>query len=653
MNRLARLLALGAVLAAGGVAAPEDPGKAFEYSETGYVSLDPSHGSGRANDERMVLALLEGLTRLDPATGRAVPAAAERWEVAADGRTWTFRLRKGATWSDGSPVTSKDFVYAWRRAIAPETAEARSPSRHLFRPIEGVARIADADFARGVLNEASRRLKELAAANPGGIPGDQVQAVRYESGVRAVAATIKDAAFQRFLRWGDDKFPVEQAEKVLKALKDERQRLKPLWSDTFDQFGTTVGVAAPDDATLVVKTEGWAPYLPELVARAAFAPLSPKTENVKPLGLDPQDNVWNGPFVLRARGAQQREGKTTPSVVHLERNPAYRGPSPAKVPAVKCWTDEGIDEELRRMKSGESQWLADPSAERAKDVERLPGYATRPSGSVLFLRFRCDDKPFEKIEARRAFALSVDRAALAKLLWPAGEPAERIVPPGVQGCPAGVRGPGSDAAAAKAALGATGWTTDNFPWVEVFFAGVPGHGEVSRALAKQWSKILGVEPGQHFDEPENAQKTLREGVYQAYVSELKGAVDDPSAFLEMFHSTNADGGLGWRDEAFDRLVDAARNLDAFLAAPDPVLGAAKDATLKAKADAAKAGGAKARSDLRLALLGEAERRLLDQYVIVPLCFPKRAEVVGDVKGLGSEAAWKNPTFFGSLVHATR
>ena len=47
---------------------------------------------------------------------------AESWETSDDGRTVTFKIRRGLKWSDGSPLTAKDFEYSWKRAIDPATA---------------------------------------------------------------------------------------------------------------------------------------------------------------------------------------------------------------------------------------------------------------------------------------------------------------------------------------------------------------------------------------------------------------------------------------------------------------------------------------------------------------------------------------------------
>ncbi|MEM7131651.1 MAG: peptide ABC transporter substrate-binding protein [Chloroflexota bacterium] len=49
-----------------------------------------------------------------------VPGAAESWEVSEDGRTWTFHLREGQMWSDGTPLTAHDYVATFQYAADPE-----------------------------------------------------------------------------------------------------------------------------------------------------------------------------------------------------------------------------------------------------------------------------------------------------------------------------------------------------------------------------------------------------------------------------------------------------------------------------------------------------------------------------------------------------
>lgn len=84
-------------------------------------TLDPL----RIQDPGSVLVarqLFEGLTRWDPIEEKVRPAAAESWRVSKGGRTFTFKLRKGMTFHDGTPVLAKDFRFAFDRIALKENA---------------------------------------------------------------------------------------------------------------------------------------------------------------------------------------------------------------------------------------------------------------------------------------------------------------------------------------------------------------------------------------------------------------------------------------------------------------------------------------------------------------------------------------------------
>jgi len=83
--------------------------------------LDP-HLSSTLTGQVIINSLFEGLTVLDEASMRPLPAAAESWEVSPDGLTWTFQLRPDLHWSNGDPLTAADFVLAWQRALNPALA---------------------------------------------------------------------------------------------------------------------------------------------------------------------------------------------------------------------------------------------------------------------------------------------------------------------------------------------------------------------------------------------------------------------------------------------------------------------------------------------------------------------------------------------------
>ena len=91
--------------------------------ETPVESLDPQVGQDGTSFEVMA-NFTDGLMQMD-ADGQAVPAIAESYDLSEDGLTYTFHLRD-AKWSNGTPVTANDFVFAWQRAVDPDVASEYS-----------------------------------------------------------------------------------------------------------------------------------------------------------------------------------------------------------------------------------------------------------------------------------------------------------------------------------------------------------------------------------------------------------------------------------------------------------------------------------------------------------------------------------------------
>ncbi len=63
----------------------------------------------------------EGLVTYDTVTGSLVGGNASSWEISADGTQYTFKLRDGLKWSDASPLTAQDYLYAFKRILNPAT----------------------------------------------------------------------------------------------------------------------------------------------------------------------------------------------------------------------------------------------------------------------------------------------------------------------------------------------------------------------------------------------------------------------------------------------------------------------------------------------------------------------------------------------------
>ncbi len=83
-------------------------------------TIDPALNSA-VDGGNMLLHSFECLLAVDK-DGKLIPGQAESWETSEDGLTWTFHLRAGLKWSDGSDLTANDFVYSWKRVCDPNVA---------------------------------------------------------------------------------------------------------------------------------------------------------------------------------------------------------------------------------------------------------------------------------------------------------------------------------------------------------------------------------------------------------------------------------------------------------------------------------------------------------------------------------------------------
>src|SRR4051794_36359951 len=82
--------------------------------------LDPTASAAGAIREVTYANLYEGLTRLD-AGGSVDPQLAESWTVSEDGLSYTFKLRAGVSFHDGTPFDSSIVKFTLERALAPDS----------------------------------------------------------------------------------------------------------------------------------------------------------------------------------------------------------------------------------------------------------------------------------------------------------------------------------------------------------------------------------------------------------------------------------------------------------------------------------------------------------------------------------------------------
>lgn len=138
MIRGRTVLALGFALVAAACSPTASPsGMTLNRGNGGEPkSLDPDFTDLQL-EANIIGDLMLGLITEDRA-GNPIPGAAARWETSADGKTWTFHLRNHL-WSDGVPVTSRDFAFAWRRILDPKTAAHYAYNLWLIRNAQAIS----------------------------------------------------------------------------------------------------------------------------------------------------------------------------------------------------------------------------------------------------------------------------------------------------------------------------------------------------------------------------------------------------------------------------------------------------------------------------------------------------------------------------------
>lgn len=134
MNKLAAFLGATAIVAATSSAAYAARTDLVLGVVLEPPHLDPTAGAAAAIDEIVYANVFEGLTRIGP-NGEVQPALAESWEISDDGRTYTFKLREGATFHDGTSFEAEDVKFTLERAMADDSTNAQ---KVLFSAIESV-----------------------------------------------------------------------------------------------------------------------------------------------------------------------------------------------------------------------------------------------------------------------------------------------------------------------------------------------------------------------------------------------------------------------------------------------------------------------------------------------------------------------------------
>lgn len=623
-------------------------------------TVDPALASGQP-EHRVLTAMFEGLYREWPLgyemdeqgnvtseptpdeNGNypigAVPGIAESHELSDDGRVYTFHMRSGVKWSDGSPLTAHDFVWSWRRTLHPETAatygyqlwylvgaqqytEGRVELGDLVE-IEMPNRAqADQPFPRGDI----RRGKLLGIARPpeAAPPANASDKVKAdlksawkskwvyvvdhfaipgaaEAEAAQLAAYCKQAGTTDWTKYDVEWFEGQKPDSLPKTTVTCQQLLL--------DFESSVGVKAPDDATLIVTLQNRTPFFLELTA---FYPLYPVNracieQHGTPYWTRPDNIVTNGAYTMEFRRVRDR--------MRLIKSPTYWDADRVKLEIVDAMAVKSVTTALNMYLTGQLDWVTDVPASVIPELIARPerDFIPTPVLIIYFYRLNTTRPPLDDVHVRRALNLAMDKQLICDKVTQGGQiPARSIVPPGLPGYKSPLCGAFDvNAARAELALSKYAKMPGGIPKIEITYNDNDTHRAIAEVIQQMWKNNLGINvelKALEWNSYLDAQHTMQYSVCRAgWVPDYP----DANTFIDMWLTGGGNNETGWSNPTYDALVKQAAE----------------------EADPAE----------RLRRMEEAEAILMDELPIVPIYYYTAKNLVSPkVQGFFHNALDKNP-----------
>lgn len=453
-------------------------------------TLDPQKTSGQA-EARIELALFDGLVEYDPRTAEPIPAIAERWELSADGREYTFHLRAGVRFSNGDPVTAEDFAYSIRRGLSPELA---SPT---------------ASFGYYIKNGEAYNTKKVGAEE--------------------------------------------------------------------------LGVTVVDPQTLKITLAQPTPYFIGMLANQFFRAVhGPTVEKFGKAWTRPENIVTSGAFkVLEHRPYDK---------LVLGKNPNYWDAEMVKLDRIEFYPSDEATTMMNLYKANEVYAVLNhtpPAAWNQMVRQYRDEYLNFPELTIEFYIFNVTKAPMDDVKVRQAFALALDREALAKF--------SRTKQPLVDFTPEGIfpkyeaarqrvykdelakqgttidewRARKFDPEKARRLLAEAGFPVNSdggtfscpsFPAdkIELFYNTAEANKAIAEFMQAQWKQNLGITVPLKNQETKTFLSSRNKLDYAGLArGGWAGDYMDPVAFLELFYTSANKSDSGWSDPEFDRLLKDA------------------------------------------------------------------------------------------------
>ena len=333
-----------------------------------------------------------------------------------------------------------------------------------------------------------------------------------------------------------------------------------------------LGIATPDESTLVLTLERPTPYLLALAAHSTWYPV-PRATIEKFGHLDQPGTAWtragnlvgNGPFTLTEW--------TTNARITVDKNLHYWDATNVRLNRIRFFPTESADVDERNFRAGQVHITYDVP------VSKIAGYRAEstsplrndPLLGMYYLNFNVTKPPFNNALLRRALSLAIDREAISRTVyddvWPASF---SFTPPNCGGYTANAKVK-EDYAEARRLLAEAGFPGGKgLPSISLQVLNDVRQPKVAEALQAMWLRELGIHLTIESSEQKIWMQSQQSLSHQIGIMGWTADFPDPVTFLSLTMTGNGNNYSGWSDAAFDSLMnraaetaDAAKRFDFF------------------------------------------------------------------------------------------
>lgn len=323
-------------------------------------SFDPALAAASPETD-IIRAVFEGLTDTNPQNLEAIPAIALRWESSEDFKTWTFYLRKDAKWSNGKPVTAKDFENSWKRLAEMGTTISHNK---LLLNIVGI-----------------ERAKEIA--------------LPLETPQTDIIANLSNQNTQTLLRQTNSNINTNTATNSTVKPTEQKKIEKP-----------KLGFEATDNYTLKVSLINADKNFPALVAHPIFRPIYGDGKDFENGKLN-ASIVTNGAFRIASIG---QDGIT------LDRSETFWNRENIELERVRFVPTENAETALQSYRKGDVDAVTnvDFAPLALKLLEPYDDFHRTIHSALNFYEFNLEKAPFNDRRVREALAIAIERTRLTE-----------------------------------------------------------------------------------------------------------------------------------------------------------------------------------------------------------------------------------------------